>query len=85
MEAGCDLLLVCHQADNLTAARTALLEAVESGRISQERLDESVRRILTVKEEYGVTDAAAAGDVEGLNSLLDAFLEGSASTEELLP
>lgn len=85
VEAGCDLLLVCHQADNLTAARTALLEAVESGRISQERLDESVRRILTVKEEYGVTDAAAAGDVEGLNSLLDAFLEGSASTEELLP
>ena len=44
-----------------------------------------MRRILTVKEEYGVTDAAAAGDVEGLNSLLDAFLEGSASTEELLP
>ena len=42
VEAGCDLLLVCHEADNLTAARDALLEAVNSGRISQERLDESV-------------------------------------------
>ena len=37
VEAGCDLLLVCHGTDNLTAARDALLEAVDSGRISMER------------------------------------------------
>ena len=34
VEAGCDLLLVCHGADNLAEAHAALVEAVDSGRIS---------------------------------------------------
>ena len=46
VEAGCDLLLVCHSADNLAAAHAALVDAVDSGRISMERLDESVYRVL---------------------------------------
>ena len=68
VEAGCDMLLVCHGADNLTTARDALLSAVESGRISQERLDESVRRILSLKLEYGVTnDPVPIPDAGALN------------------
>ena len=31
VEAGCDLLLVCHGADNLAEAHAALVEAVDSG------------------------------------------------------
>lgn len=34
----------------------AVFEAVENGDISQERLDESVRRVLMVKAEYGLLD-----------------------------
>ena len=68
-EAGCDALLVCHGADNLAAARAALLDAVASGRISQQRLDESVTRILTLKAEYGLNNnPVPAPDVAALNA-----------------
>ena len=74
VEAGCDLLLVCHELDNLTAARDALLEAVDTGRISMERLDQSVYRILSLKAEYGLTnDPVPAPDVAALNSQIDAL------------
>ena len=76
VEAGCDLLLVCHGADNLTAARDALLEAVDSGRISPERLDESVKRILSLKAEYGLTnDPVDTPDVDALNARIGALTE----------
>ena len=75
VEAGCDLLLVCHGADNLTAARDALLEAVKTGRISQERLDESVYRILSVKQSYGLTsDPVPEPDLEALNAQIQGLL-----------
>ncbi len=71
VEAGCDLLLACHGADNLSQARQALLAAVETGRIPPERLDESVRRILSLKMEYAVTnDPVEYPDVEALNALV---------------
>lgn len=74
VEAGCDLLLVCHEADNLTAARDALLSAVDAGRISMERLDESVYRILSLKQEYGLTnDLVGQPDVEVLNAQIEAI------------
>ena len=76
VEAGCDLLLVCHGADNLTAARDALLEAVDSGRISPERLDESVKRILSLKGEYGLTNEPVdTPDVDALNARIGALTE----------
>ena len=76
VEAGCDLLLVCHGADNLTAARDALLEAADSGRLSPERLDESVKRILSLKVEYGLTNEPVdAPDVDALNARIGALTE----------
>ena len=76
VEAGCDLLLVCHGADNLTEARDALLEAADSGRISPERLDESVKRILSLKAGYGLTnDPVDTPDVDALNARIGALTE----------
>ena len=76
VETGCDLLLVCHGADNLTAARDALLEAADSGRLSPERLDESVKRILSLKAEYGLTnDPVDTPDVDALNARIGALTE----------
>ena len=81
VEAGCDLLLVCHGADNLTAARDALLEAVGNGRISVERLDESVYRILALKAEYGLTNAPVeTPDVAALNADIAALTGQLAET-----
>ena len=73
--AGCDLLLVCHQADNLTAARDALLAAVDSGRISMERLDESVYRLLSLKLDWELTnDPVEIPDVDALNEQIQAVM-----------
>lgn len=75
VEAGCDVLLVCHGSDNLRAACEALLEAVTSGRIPLSRLDESVYRILKLKSDYGLTnDPVPQPDVATLNELLDSVL-----------
>ena len=73
VEAGCDVALVCHGLEEVKEAQAALLEAVESGRISMSRLDDSVRRILALKrnEAYAVNDEAVAEpDLEGLNTLI---------------
>lgn len=51
--AGVDILLA---PPDLTAVRQALLDAVAQGRISSERLDESVRRILRLKTKLGLID-----------------------------
>ena len=77
VEAGCDVLLVCHEASAVEEAYTALLEAVDTGRLSQERLDESVRRILTLKQTYGLTgDPVDLPDLEALNTQVDTVVNG---------
>ncbi len=51
VKAGVDILL-CPR--DLESAVNALLHAVETGEISEERIDESVLRILTLKENRGI-------------------------------
>ena len=50
-QAGADILL---QPEDLSAAYNAVLAAVKDGTISQQRLDESVLRVLQLKERYGL-------------------------------
>ena len=47
--AGSDILLVCHEYEHMQEAYNGLMKAVKEGRISKERLDESVKRILLMK------------------------------------
>ena len=49
LQAGCDVLLM---PAGLTEAYDAVLAAVEDGTISEKRLDESVYRILRMKEIF---------------------------------
>ncbi len=51
VQAGVDLLLM---PEDLDAAVEGILDAVERGTVTEERLDESVLRILTVKEEQDI-------------------------------
>jgi len=51
--AGCDMLLMPQSAED---AFNALLSAVKRGIISEERINESVRRILWLKHKYGILD-----------------------------
>lgn len=47
--AGSDILLVCHEYEHMQETYNGLMKAVKDGRISKERLDESVKRILLMK------------------------------------
>lgn len=51
LEAGADQLLL---SENPYIARHAILEAVETGRLTEETIDASVRRILTAKDRLGL-------------------------------
>lgn len=53
--AGADLLLM---PPNLPKAHSAVLAAVKSGRISRQRLDQSVTRLLELREKRGFLEAA---------------------------
>lgn len=76
VEAGCDLLLVCHGTDNLREAYESLLEAVKHGRIPMERLEESVYRILSLKSQYLLTnEPTPSPDADELNQQVENLLK----------
>lgn len=51
LEAGADMLLLPY---NFTNAYESVTKAVREGRLTEERIDESLTRILTLKEKYGL-------------------------------
>jgi len=68
VEAGVDLVLVCHTREVQRAVREAILKAVRDGRISEARLDQSVRRIMALKNKYSLnarrySDPSKLGEV----------------------
>jgi len=54
LKAGCDLLLVSHTRALQEQAWIELLEAVRSGEVSEDRLDDSVERILRFKQIFQI-------------------------------
>lgn len=87
IQAGVDLLAMGPGIDVRVAqgALERVLQAVQSGEISEERINESVRRILTIKQRFGLLNwqpldpatAAARVNVEAHAALLnDLFVKG---------
>lgn len=73
--AGCDILLVCHGYEEQLEVINAVNAAVNDGRISEERLNESVCRILMLKDKYYLTDQSSeAPDIEAINKKIDALV-----------
>lgn len=56
IQAGADVVLVCHNYQNVKTVLQALKKAVDTQQISMKRLDESVARILRLKGKYEITD-----------------------------
>lgn len=68
VKAGSDVLLIAHEESHIQAAIEALKAAVEKGDITEERLDESVARIIKLKQKYRLDDTSVEPvDVEALN------------------
>ncbi len=54
VKAGADLLIISSPPEEQAAAYDAVVKAVESGEIPEERIKKSVERLLKVKERYGL-------------------------------
>lgn len=69
IQAGGDIVLVCHGFDKQETVIKALLEAARSGQISAERLEESAYRVLELKRKYSLADSpSGAVDPKSINS-----------------
>ena len=76
-KAGSDMILVVHGYEDEAAVAEALKNAVQSGEISRDRLDESVYRILKLKEKYKIGNVNIdAVDIEKLNSEIEKVKRG---------
>lgn len=72
VNAGSDIVLVCHGNDNEVAVINNLKKAVENGTISEERINESIYRILKLKDKYKLTDSTLNSvDVGKINSKIN--------------
>lgn len=75
INAGSDIVLVAHGFDNSLAVINSIKEAVTNEIISEERLNESVYRILSLKQKYNITDDIKDSiDIEGINNSIQEIL-----------
>jgi len=65
VQAGSDLLIVVGPIDRQRRMVQALIDAVQAGSISRERLDQSVRRVLQAKRRAGLLGNATARQSRG--------------------
>lgn len=73
--AGSDIVLVCHSLEMEMQVINALTNAVEAGQISTERIDESVYRILKLKQKYQLTDEPVESiDIDQINRDIEQVL-----------
>ncbi|CAN7550771.1 beta-N-acetylhexosaminidase [Rossellomorea sp. LjRoot5] len=63
VKAGSDLILIAHDARKAVAGIEALKSAVKNGEISEKRIDESVKRIINLKQKYHLKDTQT-GEVD---------------------
>lgn len=69
VQAGSDILLVAHSYESAKTIFDTLKSAAKSGKISESRIDESVYRILALKQKYNLSDEKqSSGDLKQLNA-----------------
>ncbi|MFG6150281.1 beta-N-acetylhexosaminidase [Halobacillus sp. B23F22_1] len=76
VKAGGDLLLVAHNPALVVTVFEELKAAVDSGEISEERINESVERIIHLKEKYQLSDDKTPDpDFQPINEKVEEILE----------
>ncbi|MCD1258307.1 beta-N-acetylhexosaminidase [Paenibacillus athensensis] len=61
LEAGADIILVSHRFPRQQAALEAVVAAVESGRLTEARIDASLARVLACKQRRGIGASVVSG------------------------
>lgn len=66
VKAGVDMLMICNDPARALVARSAILEGLHTGEITEERIRESLERIIALKKRYAASmqpcDPAAAAE-----------------------
>ena len=76
IKAGVDIVLVAHRYENVIAVFEQIKAAVLAGEITESRLEESVKRILLLKEEYEIEDKVIEKiNVDVLNEEIEELYE----------
>jgi beta-N-acetylhexosaminidase len=76
--AGSDILLIGHDYDKQVSVLQALKNSSDNGILSEETLDQSVYRILRLKEKYSLKDNPVTNiDVKKVNRQIEAAIEAS--------
>ncbi|MBE3036295.1 MAG: beta-N-acetylhexosaminidase, partial [Candidatus Atribacteria bacterium] len=77
VNAGSDIILVCHGVENQVNAINALKASLKNGTITEERLNASVYRILKLKERYAISDKNNTSfNVDEINKKISSVLSG---------
>lgn len=75
VKAGSDIILVGHGYDNVDKIQGSLKDAIEKGEISEQRINESVERIIKLKRKYGIKDEKVESpDINAINQLITDLL-----------
>lgn len=75
VKAGTDIVMVAHDYEKIIKVISALKKAVEDGVILEERINESVKRILLLKEKYRITDSISKEvNINEQNQLIQSVL-----------
>ncbi|HZK53046.1 MAG TPA: glycoside hydrolase family 3 N-terminal domain-containing protein [Desulfosporosinus sp.] len=61
VKAGCDIVLVAKGAQNSVLMLNSLKSAYQKGQLTEQRINESVYRILSLKEKYGLATPSPSG------------------------
>lgn len=69
VEAGTDILLVCHTLENQQKVYDSVLQAVIDGKIDEGRINESVERILLLKYKHNLSDKKVKPTKEDLGAV----------------
>ena len=63
LQAGGDIVLICHGEENIIAAIDRIKTALENGELTEDEIDEKLYRIISLKEEYDLKNRP----IENLN------------------
>jgi beta-N-acetylhexosaminidase len=78
LNAGTDIILVCHDFDKESAVINAITKAVENNIISEKSIDEKLQRVLKLKMKYNLEDTKVNSvDVKGINNELNTLIKSN--------
>jgi len=76
IKAGSDIIMVAHDFNKVVRVHHAIKNAVKTGELTEERIDESVTRILELKEKYQLDNTKTKHvDIDNLNQSIQQVLD----------